>query len=66
MTPQRLRIADMGHGARRIVLACSCVKVGRVITSWEPMPEVVARLLIDHRRQAPLCRHPQPVGATRP
>jgi hypothetical protein len=66
MTPIRVHVADTGSGARRVVISCACVKVGRVITRWEPMPEVVEQLLVDHRRQAPACHHPQPVGAMHP
>jgi hypothetical protein len=66
LTPVRVLVMPMSTGARQIVLACPCVKVGRIATRWEPMSEVVEQLLVDHHRAAPLCRHPQPVGVMRP
>lgn len=57
-SPQRVHVSGMGHGARRVVLSCTCVKVGRVISSWEPLDETIEQLRADHLRQAPACRHP--------
>ena len=70
MTPQRVTVTDMGQGARKVILACTCVKVGRVITAWEPLEETVAQLAIDHHRpgaslQAPRSGRP-PAVATAP
>ena len=51
-TPQRVVVSDMGHGARKVILACGCVKVGGIITSWDcsrrpsrsSRPTIAARL----------------------
>ena len=58
MNPLRVIVADMGSGARRVVLSRSRLKVGRVIAVWESVHDIVEQLRADHRRQAPLCRHP--------
>lgn len=58
MTPIKVHVSDMGSGARRVVLSCSCVKVGRVISSWESLDETIEQLRADHLRQAPSCHHP--------
>jgi hypothetical protein len=65
MTPKRLVIAPLRGGARRITLTCSCVSAGRLFAPWEPDDEAIARLLEDHRRKAPACRHPDPIEARR-
>jgi hypothetical protein len=59
LAPIHVVVTDMGSGARRVVLACSCVKVGRVISAWESLPEVIEQLKADHQRQSPACRHPE-------
>lgn len=62
MTPQRVTVTVIGPSARRVVLACACVTVGRIASMWESDAEVIDRLRLDHRERAPLCRHPEPVA----
>jgi hypothetical protein len=61
MTPVTVHVHAQGHGARRVILSCPCVKVGRIVSTWEPIAEVIEQLREDHARQAgPACRHPWP------
>jgi hypothetical protein len=65
MTPKRIVGRDLGSGYRRIVLACRCATVGRHYPSDVSDADALAELIVDHRRTAPLCRHPAPpIGAT--
>lgn len=66
---QRVLVTPTGDGASRVVLACSCCRVGRLVTSWEPLSEALAELRLEHQRQAPACPHayiaPLTTGVTR-
>ncbi|MEX1343976.1 MAG: hypothetical protein AB1Z63_04820 [Candidatus Limnocylindrales bacterium] len=66
MTPIRVITTRDADGSRRVELRCSCVRVGRVTTIWEPLDETVNDLRIEHRMKAPLCRHPWLHATTNP
>ena len=58
MTPQRILITDLDHGARRVELRCGCLRLGRITAQWEPLDATVEELRAEHRKLAPACQHP--------
>jgi hypothetical protein len=62
--PIRIVTTPMQDGARQVVLACSCVSVGRLFQAWESEDDAIAQLRRDHEQRAPACRHPWLPGGT--
>lgn len=57
MTPVRVVISSLPDGAVKVEVRCGCIRLARVITSWEPTDETIKELREEHARRAPLCRH---------
>jgi hypothetical protein len=67
MTPVTVHVHAQGHGARRVILSCPCVKVGRIVSTWEPIGEVIEQLREDHAdRLDPPAGTPGPRRSRRP